>query len=411
MSTKSEQLNWAFQEGCRVKELARKGTNQLELYIEAATLMKTASTFASEIASDPSFSADERFDAQVCGLYYLSEHHSCLGTYYYEKRDTTTSKGHQQEALKALSEAIVLLENIPGGISEATSNRLKERLPTWKYIRKVDNASIEASEARRAWDAGNLVDALDHYRHAARIQMEAIPLTEQFNLSLSYRRIAIGNYLGMMANASNVLTQIILQKGTIRQEGTAKLISSDAAIDLIRYAIDSYKLTRQAFDENPEWNQFRELAATCVRNIQNFLNDNKSSWLTFYIALEHEPEFLRIMKMTDLQQYKSAEIERHFKENKVAKLWLIGSFWILSASVLTALVMYITKSGFSWWQLLIALSAIETLLLMIIASTLRPLGDLSEEGFLKLVGVALKYQFKFFRLSTKQDDQNKGNDT
>jgi hypothetical protein len=412
MPTKLEIINQEFREAVRLKELARKSTKDLDQFIRSAEHAHQASVLSFEIADDATNSTDEKVQAQVFGCYYSSEEHSCLGSYYYEKRQITEAKTHIEQCLQNLTKAISLIDSSVSSVSQEVAEHLKSFLPGWKYMQYVEEASLYAADARRAWDRNALIDALDFYRRAAEIQQDALGMARKNSLNPAYYRIAVGNYIGMMANASNTLARIIIGKGTIEvRPDTTKVITSDAAIDLLRYALEAYKLSKTAFDANPEWDQYREGAEICLRNIQLFLRDNLTSWLEFYMAFENEPTFLRILRMTDLQQYKTVEIERHFRENKIAKLWLVGGFWIFALAAITGLILLVTSYAITWWQLLLALSAIETLLLVIIASTLRPLGDLSEEGFLKLIRLALKYQLKVFRMTSKPDEQQQGRNT
>jgi hypothetical protein len=78
-------------------------------------------------------------------------------------------------------------------------------------------------------------------------------------------------------------------------------------------------------------------------------------------------------------------------------------FLDICISCISAVVIFIVSSRLGWWQFLLAIAAIEVLLVFLGAFILRSLGDLSEANFLKLIGYAFRYQFKFFTLSKPKD--------
>jgi len=401
MSIKSEIVNREFKEGRRLKEAARKSTQNLEDYIQAAEHLYNASTLSLEISKDNGNSLEERAQTEALAFYYSYERHYCLGTFFYEKRQIPQAISHFDQGLQDLKMGISLIENISSTVDKEIANHLRSLLPKWRYFLKMEESVIHAANGRSAWDRDLLVDALDSYRKAAQIQKDAIQMAETFEPP--YYRITVGNYIGMMANESRALAGIILKKGTMEEKvDSSKLISTDSAIDLLRYTLHAYLLSKSAFDNNPEWDQYREGAENCIDNIRNFLNDNPASWLKIYLSFEHQPEFLTIMKTTNLDRFKEVEDQR-FNKSKPLILWKVGGFMLFMLIVISAIVYLLFTSLSNFWWLLLALVTIEVLFLLVGGMILRTIGDLSEQGFLKLVALALKHQFKFNWSSIKKD--------
>ena len=214
-----------------------------------------------------------------------------------------------------------------------------------------------------------------------------------------------------MANTSSALAMIMQERAAKKDQGKLLEMPFDLLVRILRHTLDAYRYGNAAFEHNPEWEQYRDIAQRCLNNIQNVLRMNPSAWVPLYVAFEDDPEFLRVMRMTDLERFKEAEAARHARENKLVKLWAVGSFWLLVLSVVAALVLVVASLGLTWWQLLAAIAAIEVIFVLIGAFTLRTIGELSEKNFLTLVGKALEYQFKFWKVLGKEaplsDDQKK----
>src|SRR6185369_6674518 len=101
--------------------------------------------------------------------------------------------------------AIGLLEQSIGDLREISKDRFRNNLSVWKFVLICHQASGWAADARGFWDKGELIKALDCYRRIAKLQNDAITLARDSNLDPVYERIAGGNYIGMMGNASSVL--------------------------------------------------------------------------------------------------------------------------------------------------------------------------------------------------------------
>jgi tetratricopeptide (TPR) repeat protein len=394
-----DKIRTIYDQAVELKEIARKSVDNIEFYIQAAERAHEAgrmSVHLSTVEKD----IDLKIQHEVFAAYYFYEEHDCLSGYYYEKHDTKTAKEHARQSKEFISNAISLLENIPPEVSPKTREFLAGFLPSWNHCLRAAKMKELASKARAKWDSKQFVEALDFYRQMARVQKDDIEKLDE-SLDPKYRRIAVGNFIGFMTNASTSMAQIMLKR--VDTEGKDSLeIPFDTLVKLLKYTLDAYLLGNAAFHHNPEWEQYYEYALNCLRQIQNILKSNPSLWLQLYVAFEDNPEFLKIMKMIDINKFKETERERHLQENKLLKLWGVGSFWLLALVMVVAIVLFIQSYNLTWWRFALIITAIEVILILIGAFTLRTIGDLSEENFLKLIGMAFKYQFGFFRLFKKR---------
>ncbi len=115
----------------------------------------------------------------------------------------------------------------------------------------------------------------------------------------------------------------------------------------------------------------------------------------------HALEFLKVMKMTDIQKYREVEMTATAKSSKAFKLWAIGSFFLLALAVIVSLFLIITSRGHGFFMTLAIFVAVEIVFLLLGALTLRTTGDLSEKGFLDLVKYALREQLSSFKFISR----------
>lgn len=404
MINKTEKIRSLIEEAREFKEIARKSTRELEYYQSAAQRFREAAAISEELAQ-AEVDVDSKIQHEVFSAYYSYEQHYCLGAYFYERRETQTAKTHFGECAEQITKAIRRIESLPPTLSPEVDQHLTCLLPNYRYRQQATEIELLANDARAAWDQDHLMDALDKYKAMAKRQKRILKYLDEVNIDPIFERIEKGNYVGMMANASSTLARIMLKEASKNDENERFSLPNYTFVQLLRYTFEAYQLGLLAFKQNPEWQQFREMAQQCLYNIQEALKLNESAWSQLYLEFEHEPEFLKIMKTTDINKFKDAEARRHIRESKLLKLWVMGSFWIFAFSFISAVVIYIWSSQSDWWRFLLAIAAIEGLLVLLGAFILRSLGDLSEANFLKLIGYAFKYQFKFFRLSKPDESR------
>ena len=401
--TLEETIGALYQRTIELKERARTSVANIDSYVEAAEFAHQAGELSAEGARTAVDISLARQHA-VYSAYYFYESQDCLSGYYYEKRNTELGKEHAQQGRGFITDAINLLNQIPSGVTDDVRQKLNEHLPSFNHYRRTIDIKILANDARKAWDAERYIDALDLYRRMVELQEKDLEVLND-SIALQYWRIARGNYIGYAVNVSSALAQLMLKRGNISDDRQAVTIPNDLAITLLSHTLNAYRLARAAFEENPEWEQYQDNAGRCFRNIQSVLRSNPNKWLHIYLAFEDEPEFLKIMKMTNLEKFKEAAAKRAIRENKIFKLWAVGSFWLLCLGVIVALILLIQSRVSGFAQLALAVAAVEVLLVIVGALILRTMGDLSERNFVELIRLALRYQFNFLKLLRRDDSE------
>jgi hypothetical protein len=386
-----EKANQLFLKASDLKDIARKDISDNDRYLEAAQLYEQAASLCAGIGSRSS-DADEKGQCQVLEAYYLYEAEYCQQAYLYEKRDTAGAKLHHAKCVAHLEHAISMAESLALSLSPAIAARMTSNLRVWKFYRLVKNTDQFAPDARAAWDAECYVEALDFYRRMAELQQ--VVVANARTQMPKYERISIGNQLGMLANAAQATVKILASYDDFSQV---------AVLRLFHKLFAAYQFGEKAAGANPEWPQYRESTTVCADTIQKMLKQCPDKWLIIYAEFEEEPEFLRLMKHTDLKRFKVTERARHLVENKLLNLWIVGSFFLLLFGVVIAAVVIIVHLKLPWYIFIACLFFVEGVILIIGAFCLRTVGDLSEQSFLKLIVLALRFQFKGFKAAGSED--------
>jgi len=291
-----------YDEACGLKDIARRSMDDIDVYLKAAERLHLAAELSSEVASGEDVEPDDRIQHQIFGHYYSYEEHYCLGGYYYEKRDTRTSSEHLRLSAEHIGKALALIEDVPPSVSTATRKRLDGFLPNWRHFRRHVGIKLLANDARAAWDAERFIDALDVYRRMAALQEEFIESAEFKTIAPPYQRIAVANFIGSMANASSAMVGVVLGRAKSVGSDGAREIPFDLLVKLVRYTLDAYRYGNAAFDQNPEWDQYRAAARQNLANVEHFLEANPSAREPLAIEFEGDPDFAKILKMAELKK-------------------------------------------------------------------------------------------------------------
>lgn len=397
MQSKLKEINSVYKKACSLKEIARKSPENIDVFLQAAELFHKAGFLKEEFAKDNDIGSINSIHSKIFSSYYYYEEHNCFAQYYYEKHDIDKAKEHNKESLNFLEGSIKLTEENIKSLTSQIKEQLSDHLKICKYYKITSIALGYNIDARFAWDNSDYVKALDFYRQTKKTFKEAVVFTETNSLAPIYRRISKGNYIGMIANSFSAFAGILF-KSFGSSDNKIRSIPNSLIPRLLKYAFEGYRYSNEAFNENPECKQYNEGAQVCLSNIKKVLEMYSSRWLNFYIEFENEPEFIKIMKTTDIKRFKEVEDERYFRENKYAKLWAVGSFLLFSILVIMVLVTVVVRTIRNWETLLIVFFVGVIIFVIVGAFLLKSTGDLSESGFLKLVSLALKYLKSIFKL-------------
>lgn len=302
LSPEEKEILGLYDEGCRLKDVARKSVDDIDAYLESAERLRRAAKLSADLADRVDTEQDDKIQHLVFGQYYSYEEHYCLGGYYYEKRDTRNSAEHLKLGAEHLGNALSLIENAPPSLPSKIKNHLDSFLPNWRHFQRHLEIKLLANEARAAWDSERFVDALDIYRKMAARQREFIDGPEFKDIAPQYQRIAVANFIGSMANASSAMAGTVLRRAEVVGPNGAREIPFDLLVKLVQYTLDAYRFGNAAFDQNPEWDQYRAVARQCLANIENFLKANPSAREPLSISFGDDPDFVKILKMTDTKK-------------------------------------------------------------------------------------------------------------
>lgn len=392
-----------FLKACDIKDRAIRSLDSLEQYQVASAEFEAAACEALR-AGDALKVTDSgtAADARIYAHYYRYERDDCLASYHYEKRDVALSRQYHLSAAEHLSKAIAGAKVRAESGDGETEQKFREHLSMWRYMDRSDQAKLSATDARGAWDAEDYITAIDHYKRASRIEKECIALATESDLDPRYIRIAHGNYIGMMANASSALAMFFVKTG----RSPDKALTTDTLCILVAAALDAYELGTQAIYANPEWQQYRKLAAVCRNNIAKLLEDNPGAWALLLSRLHNDPRLESIMKEVDPNRASRILTPSSGTDPKIVRLWAIGTFWVLLIVIATLLVLLLASQDFGLFRLALALVGVEVLIVLSGAFILRSVGDLSEESFVSLIRLALAKQIQMIKqLPSRKKEQ------
>ncbi len=400
-------INDLYEEACDLKEIARTDINNTGTYVEAAnTFNKAAGVLSKEIETEKD--VKNQLIKMAFSSYYFYEETSCLSALNYQNQDINSTRRYIQKGQKWLNTAISSIEKIIGNceLNESELIKFRSHKALWEYLQKNDSVFENAAIAKEAWKNENFLDSLDYYRLAAEKSKELISTVEKLvnddHIDPKYLRIASGNYIGMMTNVSSCLAQINYQKAL--KSTDQKQVNKLCKI-LLSYLLDAYRSANNAYEINPEWQQYLDGCIVMENNIKVFLQDNLNNWSNIYEENHSDKELLKFMKQVNRKAINKIEIEKKLIDFPIVKYWSIGSFYVLLFLTIVGSVYFLVTNIASFWKFIISIVAIETLFLIIGVFILRSTGLLSEVNFFKVIKLALENQFRIIRSKTKDDEK------
>lgn len=394
MADLQAQIQAAFEAALKHEAEGRRSPDQGETSAKAAECFAEAARLAESLGTSSEVSENQRLFAKVVSTYYLSQSHKSRMYMHYQRREVaeamTEAMLADEHTANAVRDGEAFLKS--ASLDDKERQRIEKMVTAWNVGLFAHRAKFASIKARKKWDDGELLDALDLYRRAARDERAALDLIQQHGVDDRSERITTGNYIAALVNASQVLALLAFARGRGHGPRFERLYASDA-YEVVGLTYEAYEIGQHAVRANPEWEEYREAAAQCLHNIEQFLKDNQTHWLHIYAHFEDKPGILAIMRRVDLDLFKKTEQERHMRENKAVRLWAVGSFWLFAFSlVLVGLLVVFTKLGF--WTGLALIGALEATFILIGAFVLRSSGDVTEKGLIQLMGLATKFQLK-----------------
>lgn len=312
--------NSIFLEAWELKEIARKSLGKIEEYVHASERFHTAAELALEL-KEAEININSRVQRDVFSKYYKYEENHCLSAYHYERHEIESAREYCAQARTNLESAIGTIKELPEEISDHTRQHLVGFIAKWEPFLHSIRIQEVAMDAREALDNKKFAEALDSYRSMISLEEDSIALSDK-NLPPIYSRIARARAFGSMANASSAIALIIIDRVKETSENGCLELPTDVLIELLSHEKDAYLYSLQAFRYNPEWQQYYDIANGHRGNIESVLTANAQAWSDLYLAFKDDTEFLKIMRMTDLDRFKevaretgSNEIHLHMNQN------------------------------------------------------------------------------------------------
>jgi len=390
-----EKIGEVYLHACRLKDQAIK-FQEIEYYIKASEKFQEAIKLIDKAKEDKILSDQLKRELTINQLYYNFEKENCLTVVFYEKRDIDKAEKHYKQGIIFLKKSINLAQESLDIFDEERKTSIEENITFNKFLLNNSEGFKWALKARKYWDKKNYVIALDYYRKSADQYYKVIGFLKEKNYDPKFERIVKGNFVGMMANASSAFTGIILGK----VDENYKNIPFHLLAKLFYYGLEAYKQSDVAFQVNPESNQYMVGAQKSLQNIKRTLKELPlNTWRNLYFEFYENEDFLKVMKMADIEKFKSIEEEYKniYNSNSIIivnlLLWLtLISFPFLSFKFL----------NFVWWEIFTFTVLFFIVLIVINVVILRSWNKLSEDNFIELIKITLKYTFKILEFATKK---------
>lgn len=395
-----ETVNKLFRESLELKSQAIKPKADFKLFQEAAEKLKLASLNLEALLRVES-DFEEKIKSEVLVHYYRHEEADCMYAFYRQGNDLSSAQEKMDLALIEIEKALNIIKENYQKVNDSTKEVLSGWKKDWFYRKLVTDAKVLEPEAKLHSKNSNYVKALDTYKSILDKYELAKDYCLQNDLSAELKRISKGNYFGQSVNVSQMYAGLI-----ITQQFDEKL-ASELIMDLLKHFVCSYEQSKNAFDENPEWIEYREGQKTIRENIERLLASSKDDWDKYLIEMENDPEITKIMKSSDIQAYKKAKAKTDIESNSLKKLYFTGIFWLIVLGVVFYIIFSIFDSSIPFIYQPIAAFLVIILFSVFGAFILRSSDGLSEENFLELMKLSLKLGFQGLKtLETKKTPHN-----
>lgn len=398
MENKLEIAKELYEQAYNIREKARISRGNATLYLKASNKCVEASEILKDYVSSSSIDIYTKFTLEMYLWYYLFESENMLSSYYYDLKQYKLAINHLRKSSQYLSESIKAINNAITDSNCPNKQIFHDNIVIWKFYENSLLPNELSIIAKLKWEKEEYISSLDYYKTAvnkAEVCMnDSTILVNQGKLPPEFKRIGIGNYIAMTANVSAALSQIIYTKLNKCHDKKYE----DMYIDLLELFFRVYILSKNAYLENPEWEHYSEGSYIYLNNIKILLTQNKPLWKKIYLKFEENKELLEIMKDIDKKKYNKIRRESDKYDKKVGQLWASGSFFLLLFVVILGLVTLSANIIKSFWTFLAIITSVEIILLLVSAVILKIQGELSEQGFLKLISMAFKNQLSFLEI-------------
>lgn len=292
------EMDRLFDEGLELETKARQN-GAPELALEAASRFRDVAGILDELLAVEADSGDGvAATRRAQRRYFLAQEQSKRAWYHYEKRELDDAEAASRQSLEHLEQSLSFLEQAK--TEDPGSTHLIQKSTRWPIHRLAEEMMLASIRARRAWESGDSMTAMDYHRRSADLAAEAKRYADENKLDPSTPRILAGNTFTMQANAAQSAAKVFEKRGL---EGDAL-----SQIKCFKAQLQAYRLWSAALDANPEWRQPEKAMELIKKNLYRFIDRNRARWEGLYREFRDDPEFLDIMR--ELNPERFAEVSR-----------------------------------------------------------------------------------------------------
>jgi hypothetical protein len=268
-----------------------------------------------------------------------------------------------------------------------------------KLVLQVDKWDDEASKSILIDDPKSsfiyLTNAVEEQKRVLHFVKENL---DKYDVHLEEANL-IGKELKLEASRAEIFISRVSKGLETEKDSYEEIVGS--------YLIMARK-SNEAYNVNPNSDKFRDVYLDLKRKIKRLLEISKQYWFSYLVKFENEKELEYIMKEIDIEKYKLEKAKLEIKANPAKNLFLHGGFFLfLFLAVLASLVL-VALLKMPVYSLLIAVIFSMAGYVLVVASIFRSTDTLSEEGFISVLEIALKFSMKGLKsfLNKKQDKES-----
>lgn len=285
------ELQKLFDEGRALETRAREAGDP-DLALKAAERFRAVATLLGQLLGD--VPEDHVGDAIVNTRraqreYFLAQEQSGVSWFHYEKRELDAASAAAGRSTDHLERALAFVARAKSQAPDRAD--LVDKALTWPIHLLGARMMQTAIAARRAWESGDSITAMDHHRRCATLSEEAVRYAEENGLDPMYSRILAGNAFGMQANAAQSAARIFEKRGL---EGDER-----AGLKSIQLQLEAHRLFSLALRANPESRQAEAAMRLIEGNLRRFLGANREHWKKLYRVFDRAPEVSAVMRELD----------------------------------------------------------------------------------------------------------------
>ena len=389
MNMSDQQIKEIYNAAAFEKDIARKSRDNSDHFMTASELYANAASLCNEMIS--SLNKKEAIKYKVLYSYYYFESFDSLAGYEYYRSNYNESSAYIKKAITQLLNAIKIVKKNLAFLKKEKGINFEKLLVGWKHSLNSSYAMIYGINARNAFEKNDFITARDNYAKVVDIsEKNWKEIKDDINIDQVYKRIALGNLIASRSNFQKSFSAIIYEKAK-NNSGVLSLTDYEKLLSL---TLDIFELGKEAYEANPEWEQYSELLKSSRNNILVLLDSDREYWPTVLVKFGNNKEVVSIMKQIDKKRYDKIV-------SSGSEQWSMFALFTMLLVIISAITYLFITSGKNLLIVVFGLLFIQTAITIIGAFILRSVDKINQKNFMNLVKMSLKNQFGAFALMVK----------